>query len=84
MKKLLIATILTITAFQSAFAQVDQSGTTIEHYQYGDMLDIAKVLEIDTPVDVCAVVTSHMIYLDSKGSKHNLEYNIMGSGCQNG
>jgi hypothetical protein len=25
-----------------------------------------------------------MIYLDSKGSKHNLEYNIMGSGCQNG
>lgn len=41
-------------------------------------VSFAKVIEIETPPDVCAVVTTHMLYLDSKGSKHDLEYNIMG------
>lgn len=83
MKKIIIS-ILTIISFQSSFSQETQSNLPIEHYKYGDKLDIVKVIKVDAPVDVCSVVTSHMIYLDSKGTKHDLEYNVMGSGCTNG
>lgn len=84
MKKL-IALILLTSACQITFANDTFKSLPVEHYQYGDTLDIVKVIEVDTPADdVCSVVTTHMLYLDSKGVKHNLEYNIMGNGCSNG
>lgn len=83
MKKLLTLLLLT-SACQITFANDTFTSIPVEHYKYGDTLDIAKVIEVETPDDVCSVVTTHMLYLDSKGVKHNLEYNIMGNGCSNG
>lgn len=83
MKKILVLLLL-ISSYQVSFAKDNDQTVPIEHYSYGDKLDISKVIEMDTPPDVCAVVTTHMLYLDSKGIKHNLEYNIMGDGCSAG
>lgn len=83
MKKILALLLLT-SVCQITFANDTIKSIPVEHYKYGDRLDIAKVIEVETPDDVCSVVTTHMLYLDSKGVKHNLEYNIMGNGCSNG
>lgn len=83
MNKMLVLLLL-LSSCQVSFAKDNAEPVPIEHYSYGDTLDIAKVIEVDTPPDVCEVVTTHMLYLDSKGVKHNLEYNIMGSGCSDG
>lgn len=83
MKKILALLLLT-SVCQITFANDTIKSIPVEHYKYGDTLDIAKVIEVETPDDVCSVVTTHMLYLDSKGVKHNLEYSIMGNGCSNG
>jgi hypothetical protein len=44
-------------------------------------LDIAKVLSVATPAISCGVVPGQMIYLDSTGSKHELDYQLLGGGC---
>jgi len=75
---------VTLFSISSTFAQTVKNALPIEHYSYGQDLDIAKVIEMETPAKVCGVVTTHMIYLDSKGQKHNLEYKVMGDGCSNG
>lgn len=80
----IIVSILLISSFQLSFAQDRTEQIPVEHYHYGTQLDIAKVIKMDTPPDECKVVTTHMIYLDSKGNKHNLEYSVMGDGCSNG
>lgn len=54
-------------------------------YSYSQDLDIAKVIKISTPsVNSCGPVTAHMIYKDSQGVTHNMEYTRMGDGCENG
>jgi len=83
MNKIILSLIL-ISSFQSVFAQETTEQIPVEHYHYGANLDIAKVIKMDTPPDECNVVKTHMLYLDSKGVKHNLEYSIMGNGCSNG
>lgn len=83
MNKIILSLIL-ISSFQLAFAQDIPEQIPVEHYHYGTHLDIAKVIKMDTPPDECKVVTTHMLYLDSKGNKHNLEYSVMGDGCANG
>lgn len=80
----IIVSLLLISSFQSAFAQETTDQIPVERYHYGTQLDIAKVIKMDTPPDECNVVTTHMLYLDSKGVTHNLEYSIMGDGCSNG
>lgn len=56
-----------------------------EQYNYSQNLDIANVIKISTPgVNSCGPVTSNMIYQDSKGVTHNLQYTRMGDGCDNG
>ncbi len=56
-------------------------------YTYSQKLDIAKVLSMTSANDTaneCGPVEAHMIYVDSKGVTHNLEYTRLGDGCQNG
>lgn len=55
--------------------------TKIDSYKYGTHLDISKVLSVSTPATSCGVVPEQMIYLDSSGSKHELDYEVMGDGC---
>jgi hypothetical protein len=53
-----------------------------EEYRYGDDLDIAKVINIETPTTAtCQVVTSTMRYIDSKGVSRTLEYRRLSDAC---
>ncbi|WP_397453053.1 DUF2790 domain-containing protein [Pseudomonas sp. NA-150] len=62
------------TAHNAAVAKVD-------NYMYGSHLDISKVLSVSAPAISCGVVPEQMIYLDSMGSKHELDYQVVGDGC---
>lgn len=57
---------------------------SVEHYQYGNHLDIAKVIKTSAVPNVCQVVPAKMTYEDHKGEQHVLEYLVMGNGCSNG
>ncbi|WP_300729478.1 DUF2790 domain-containing protein [Pseudomonas sp.] len=56
----------------------------VEHYSYSSDLDIAKVISMSEIPNVCEVVPARMVYEDSQGVKHTLEYRVMGNGCSNG
>ncbi|GAB3468332.1 DUF2790 domain-containing protein [Azotobacter salinestris] len=53
-----------------------------EQYTYGTKLDIAKVISVEDPGNVCEVVPVHMVYEDHQGQRHVVEYSVMGKGCQ--
>lgn len=51
-------------------------------YKYGDHLDVAKLISIDTPNPLtCEVVTSTMTYLDSHGVKQTVEFRQLPEAC---
>ena len=56
----------------------------VEQYSYSSELDIAKVISMSEIPNVCEVVPAQMVYEDSQGMKHTLEYRVMGNGCSNG
>ena len=56
----------------------------VEQYSYSSELDIAKVISMSEIPSVCEVVPAQMVYLDSHGMQHTLEYRVMGNGCSNG
>lgn len=72
----------------SVFAAAAEPGTapvkTVQ-YDYSQHLDIAKVVSIkaDNP-DTCGTTNANMVYIDSKGVTHSLEYTRIGNGGQNG
>lgn len=68
-------------ALASGSSTVDTS--SVEHYNYGSKLDIAKVISLSSIPDVCEVVPAQMTYEDSHGQRHTLEYQVMGDGCSN-
>ncbi|WP_406227000.1 DUF2790 domain-containing protein [Pseudomonas siliginis] len=74
---------LSLTASMSAFAQDVASTPEVESYKYGMHLDIAKVVSITPPADICAPSPVQMTYEDSQGHTHIMEYSIMGTGCTN-
>lgn len=55
----------------------------LEHYDYSMDLDIARVIKITEIPNVCEVVPMQMqmVYEDSHGQRHVLEYSVMGRGC---
>jgi hypothetical protein len=56
----------------------------VEQYSYSTKLDIAKVISLSEVPNVCEVVPARMVYEDSQGKQHTLEYRVMGNGCSNG
>jgi hypothetical protein len=57
------------------------------NYSYSQNLDIAKVIQVtEDSAKTCGPVKAHMLYLDSKGVEHNLQYTRVsdGIGCENG
>lgn len=58
-----------------------------EVYNYSQNLDIAKVISISSvnpSVTECGPELAHMIYVDSKGVRHDLQYTRMGENCEQG
>ncbi|GEM_PF-74648 len=62
-------------------AQLAYAADEPKAYQYGDKLDIAKVISLDVPAGGCEVVTARMIYVDSKGETHETTYLRQGPNC---
>ncbi|QHF46497.1 hypothetical protein PspS35_22870 [Pseudomonas sp. S35] len=61
-----------------------QNAPIVENYTYSTHLDVAKVLSMSEVPNVCEVVPAKMVYEDSQGQRHVLNYKIMGNGCSNG
>ncbi|PTT98882.1 DUF2790 domain-containing protein [Pseudomonas sp. HMWF031] len=78
MKKILL--VLSLIAGVSAQVQAREA---VVPYQYGMTLDIAQVMNITPPADICGVVPVEMTYQDSKGATHILQYSVFGTGCSN-
>ncbi len=87
MKALLVLALssvcLTAMADETSTAAAHQQ-PAVEQYSYSSELDIAKVISMSEIPSVCEVVPAQMVYEDSRGAQHTLEYRVMGSGCSNG
>jgi hypothetical protein len=84
---LLVMALCGFSAFAMADENTNQAATQnipVEQYTYGTHLDIAKVISMTEIPDVCHVVPARMVYQDSKGVEHILQYQVMGNGCENG
>ncbi len=65
-------------AIAAPLANAEPQGST---YEYGDQLDIAKVVSLDVPTGGCNVVEATMTYLDSNGETHAMRYLRQGADC---
>jgi hypothetical protein len=92
MKYALFAALSMFSLFAAAAEPVNLAPVTVNgakvptvEYNYSQHLDIAKVIstKADNP-DACGLTNANMVYADSKGVTHNLEYTRLGNGCQNG
>ncbi len=64
----------------SLCAQLASAAPQPTTYQYGDSLDIAKVISMEVPSG-CAVGEAKMTYVDSNGETHVLKYLRQGEDC---
>jgi hypothetical protein len=64
-------------ALSAQWAHADEP----KSYQYGDKLDIAKVVSMEVPAGGCEIVQARMIYVDSKGETHETTYLRQGPDC---
>lgn len=63
-------------------AEHNQRTPAAVKYNYSQTLDIAKVISLSSATsDECEPVQAHMIYLDSQGVRHNLEYLRLSESC---
>lgn len=72
-----------------AFAEESQAKAhapqaSVETYSYGAKLDIKKVIAVSDIPNECGPVPAQMTYEDSKGQRHVLQYQVIGTGCSNG
>jgi hypothetical protein len=68
-----------------AFAgEAPTTTTPVEPYTYSTELDIHKVITVADIPNECGPVSAQMIYEDSSGQRHVLQYQVMGTGCSNG
>ncbi|MGV8920164.1 MAG: DUF2790 domain-containing protein [Pseudomonas sp.] len=89
MKKLVflvlsVASLYTNASFatEATPAQIRYDETLpVEHFDYSKKLDIAKVIHTSVIPKVCGPIRTHMIYQDSTGKHHDLEYTVIGDGC---
>jgi hypothetical protein len=76
----------------SLFASAADSGkgltqgntaTPVVEYNYSQTLDVAKVISLSSDSSSrCKPVQANMIYLDSQGVRHNLEYLRLSEICE--
>ncbi|KJK18836.1 DUF2790 domain-containing protein [Pseudomonas sp. NPDC087612] len=56
-------------------AATAQAATPVPVYHYGMPVDVARVLQLSEPAsDTCEVVLASMVYVDSAGRQHSLQY----------
>jgi hypothetical protein len=87
MKYITFTALMALSILASANSKNNEPNPAIEHLQPGTHLDVSKVIDMTSDAatsNSCGPVEAHMIYLDSKGVKHDLAYTLEGYGCQNG
>lgn len=90
MKVLVLAALVAFSAVASANDMESTAARpkpTTEQYNAHKGLDVAKVKSITNeqdPQQVEGPINSTMIYVDSSGQEHSLQYQILGYGQQNG
>jgi hypothetical protein len=88
MKYIAFVTLMSISLFASANDNTPSAtAPKPEQFNYTEHLDVAKVIKMTTDSatkNACGPVEAHMIYLDSKGAEHDMEYTLEGYACQNG
>ncbi|ROL72739.1 DUF2790 domain-containing protein [Pseudomonas vranovensis] len=56
-------------------AATAEAATPVPVYHYGMPVDVARVLQLSEPAsDTCEVVLASMVYVDSAGRQHSLQY----------
>lgn len=91
MKAVVVAVCACLPLFAVA-GQNDAAGSAengqiveVSHYDYGMDLDVQHVISIQRQAGAtCAVTPVDMVYEDSKGQTHTVEYLNAASGCNNG
>lgn len=89
MKYVMFAALSMFSLFAAA-AEVPAAATAqSEQYNYSQNLDIAKVISITSSnanqaASSCGPEEAHMVYVDSKGARHDLQYTRMGENCEQG
>ncbi|MCY1422156.1 hypothetical protein D3C76_693070 [compost metagenome] len=74
-----LRTLLGLGLLLTASAQAAES---IAVYHYGMPLDIARVVAMSEPeTDLCDVVQASMVYIDSAGRQHTLQYLKLALAC---
>ncbi|MBX9756948.1 MAG: DUF2790 domain-containing protein [Pseudomonadaceae bacterium] len=68
-------------AAQESVVGNNQQPAKVEHYSYSMNLDIAQVISRSPASDACGVVPARIVYDDSHGQRHILEYSELGNGC---
>jgi uncharacterized protein YdeI (BOF family) len=92
MKALVFAALSMVSVFAMADGNVNNANTSqtmtqTQKYNQHKGLDIAKVVSTKTaqdPQNVDGLVKTQMVYLDSAGVSHSLDYTVQGYGRQNG
>lgn len=72
--------VLSLAISQIGWAAEETVGTlpAVEHYQYGMNLDIDQVVSLSSlDEDECQVQHREMLYKDSAGALHRLDYEVM-------
>jgi hypothetical protein len=89
MKYALFAALSLFSLFASAndAPKTAAATTASDQYDYTQDLDIAKVVRISNGANAsntCGPLKAQMVYVDSKGVTHKLEYTRLGDTCENG
>ncbi|MGF6594624.1 DUF2790 domain-containing protein [Pseudomonas sp. 2835] len=63
-------------------AATAEAATPVPVYHYGMPVDVARVLQLSEPAsDTCEVVLASMVYVDSAGRQHSLQYLKLAQVC---
>jgi hypothetical protein len=90
MRYLLIAVLSLFSTLAAAQGDTSAPNTSAaapasEAYDYSQDLDIAKVVRVTSGSSTeCGPVKGHVVYVDSHGVRHELDYMRLGNACQHG
>lgn len=83
MKTLVVALSLSLASTVAFAAGTDQGSPPVTQYEYGQHLDIARVVEMTDLSTFCGIGSARMTYEDSQMQQKTLEYLVWGTGCKN-
>ncbi|QXI27347.1 DUF2790 domain-containing protein [Pseudomonas vanderleydeniana] len=81
---LVLSSLCATAMADEAATDVASQNLPVEEYTYSSHPDIHKVISMSEIPEVCEVVPARMVYEDSQGVRHVMEYRVMGNGCSNG